>query len=159
MILVLVVVVKSIKVVTAQMLKTKNILIAALFLMLSHYVKAQEPGSVTEVKDPLIDSLIKKRIELTKGVSQYGTPLVIKGYRVQIFFGPNRKEAYDAQAKFKTLYPEYSTYISYTQPNYRVKVGDFRLKMEAEQLMSSIRPIFPTLFIFNEDINPEKVDQ
>jgi len=149
---------KNIKTVTAQMLRIKHIGILALFLLSACLTKAQE-GSVQEVKDPLIDSLIKRRIELTKGVSQSGTPLVITGYRVQIFFGPNRKEAYDMQAKFKTLYPEHNTYISYTQPNYRLKVGDFRTRMEAQQLMNALRPVFPTLFIFRERINPEKADQ
>ena len=141
------------------MLNKKHIGITVLLLLVTCWLKAQEAGSVHEVKDPRIDSLIKKRIELNRGVSQSGTPLVLIGYRVQIFFGPNRKEVYDAQARFKALYPEYNTYISYTQPNYRLKVGDFRTRMEAQQLMNTLRPIFPTLFIFQERINPEKVDQ
>lgn len=119
---------------------------------------AQEKGRVVEVKDPLIDSLIKRRVELTKGVSRDGTPLVINGFRVQIFSGPDRKQAYDEQAKFKSLYPEHNTYISYTQPNYRVKVGDFRTRLEAQQLIAELKPIFPTTFIFSEKINPAKAD-
>jgi hypothetical protein len=76
----------------------------------------------------------------------------IYGYRVQVFFGNDRKTAYFQQAKFKALYPELNAYISYTQPNYRVKVGDFKTRAEAQQLMSKLRPDFPTLFIFNERI-------
>lgn len=119
---------------------------------------AQEKGSVKVVKDPLIDSLIARRIELYKGVTSSGTPIVVNGYRIQIFFGPNRKEVYDEQARFKSLYPEYNTYISYTQPNYRLKIGDFRTRMEAQQVMNELRKIFPTIFIFNERINPTKAD-
>lgn len=80
-------------------------------------------------------------------------PISIYGYRVQVFFGNDRKTAYFQQAKFKALYPELNAYISYTQPNYRVKVGDFKTRAEAQQLMSKLRPDFPTLFIFNERIN------
>lgn len=120
---------------------------------------AQETGKVTVVKDPLIDSLIARRIALNKGVTKDGTPIVVYGYRVQIFFGNDRKEAYNEQARFASLYPEYATYISYTQPNYRVKVGDFRTKAEAQRLMTELRPQFPTLFIFNERINPLKADE
>nr|WP_294900782.1 SPOR domain-containing protein [uncultured Pedobacter sp.] len=120
---------------------------------------AQEAGKVTVVKDPLIDSLIARRIALNKGVTKDGTPIVVYGYRVQVFFGNDRKEAYSEQARFNALYPEYSTYISYTQPNYRVKVGDFRTKAEAQKLITELRPQFPTLFIFNERINPLKADE
>ncbi len=131
-------------------------LFGLLLAMLSSF--AQEKGSVKVVKDPLIDSLIARRIALNKGVTSNGTPLVVNGYRIQIFFGPNRKEVYDEQARFKSLYPEYNTYISYTQPNYRLKIGDFRTRMEAQQVMNELRKIFPTIFIFNEKINPTKAD-
>ncbi|MFD1628809.1 SPOR domain-containing protein [Pseudopedobacter beijingensis] len=140
------------------MLKIKQSIVG-LFLGLCIHANAQEKGSVEEIKDPRIDNLIEKRIELTKGASNTGAPLVINGFRVQIFFGPDRREVYDQQAKFKSLYPEYNTYISYTQPNYRLKVGDFRTRIEAQQLVNDLKPIFPTLFIFNEKINPTKVDQ
>ena len=116
-------------------------------------------GKVTIVKDPLIDSLIARRIALNKGVTRDGTPIVVFGYRVQVFFGNDRKEAYNEQARFNSLYPELATYISYTQPNYRVKVGDFRTRAEAQKLIIELRPIFPTLFIFNERINPLKADE
>lgn len=161
MILALVEAVKNSKTVTAQMLNYKHIITTVLFLLgtTSFLFAQQKKGSVTEVKDPLIDSLIQHRITLTKSVSADGTPLVINGYRVQIFFGSNRQEAYDEQSKFKALYPEYNTYISYTQPNYRVKVGDFRTRMEAQRLLNELKPLFPTLFIFNEQINPSKADR
>ena len=120
---------------------------------------AQEAGKVTVVKDPLIDSLIARRIALNRGVTKDGTPIVVFGYRVQVFFGSDRKEAYNEQARFNSLYPELATYISYTQPNYRVKVGDFRTRAEAQKLITELRPIFPTLFIFNERINPLKADE
>ncbi len=122
-------------------------------------VFAQTEGKVTVIKNPLIDSLIARRIALNKGVTKNGTPIVVYGYRVQVFFGTDRKEAYNEQARFKSLYPEYGTYLSYTQPNYRVKVGDFRTRAEAQRLMNELRPEFPTLFIFNERIDPIKADE
>lgn len=135
-------------------MRLKNYIIILGLLLLNTLLFAQEKGSVVVVKDPLIDSLISRRINLNKGVAHTGTPIVVNGYRIQIFYGNERKEAYHIQDKFKSLYPEYNTYISYTQPNYRVKVGDFRTRLEAQKMMVELRPIFPTLFIFNERINP-----
>jgi hypothetical protein len=137
----------------------KKSLFTTALIIASFATFAQDKGKVTVVKDPLIDSLIARRIALNKGVSKDGTPIVVFGYRVQVFFGTDRREAYNEQARFNSLYPDISTYISYTQPNYRVKVGDFRTKPEAQKLMTELRSNFPTLFIFNERINPLKADE
>ena len=128
------------------------------------YSYAQKKGVVIEVKDPLIDSLIAKRIELntkTPTVSNPTTPVIFNGmgYRVQVFYGSDRKEVFNQQAKFRALYPKIMSYITYREPNYRLKVGDFRTRPEAEALLSELRTNFPTLFIFREQINAPNLDE
>ena len=118
----------------------------------------QKKGEVVEVKDPLIDSLIAKRIELnTKRptISNPTTPAIFNGmgYRVQVFYGSDRKEAFSEQARFRAMYPRIMTYITYREPNYRLKVGDFRTRPEAQAFLNELRANFPTLFIFREKIN------
>lgn len=109
---------------------------------------AQNPGKVEVIKDPKIDSLIARRLELSRSGA-----ISVNGFRVQIFSGTSRQEAYDQQARFQTLYPGVRTYISYEQPNYKVRVGDFRTRLEAEKLMNKLRRFYPALFIFSERIN------
>ncbi len=140
------------------MISKKNIL-SIVFTLTSFYAFAQYDAKVTVIKDPLIDSLIAKRIALTKGVSKDGNLITVYGFRVQIYYGPDRKEAYNEQARFKSYYPEFETYLSYMQPNYSVKVGDFRSKSEAQLLLNTLRSTFPTVFIFNQPINPLKADE
>ena len=82
-----------------------------------------------------------------KKVTANTTNALVYGYRVQVFFGNDRKTAYFQQAKFKSLYPELNAYVTYTQPNYRVKIGDFRTRTEAQQIIAKLRPDFPNLFI------------
>lgn len=137
----------------------KKHFLTLIILFSAGLIFAQNQGKVTVVKDALIDSLIARRITLNKLASSNGTPILVTGYRVQVFFGTNRKEAYNEQTRFKSIYPELNTYLSYTQPNYRVKVGDFRTRAEAQKLMTELRSEFPTLFIFNELINPIKADE
>ena len=120
-----------------------------------------QKGEVIVVKDPLIDSLIAKRMEVYKssGEVKVGKPIVSSfGYRVQIFYGSDRREVFSQQARFKSLYPKFNTYLVYKEPNYYVRVGDFRTRLEAQRLMSEIRPTFPTLFIFREKINAPQLD-
>jgi hypothetical protein len=115
---------------------------------------AQTRGKVEVIKDPLIDTLIARRSTLNKITGDEPT----SGYRVQIFFGSNRQAAYDAQAKFNEEYPELHTYITYTEPNFKVHAGDFRTRLEAEKLLKDIAPMFTSLFIIPEKINPPKTD-
>lgn len=124
---------------------------------------AQTKGVVSVVKDPMIDSLIARRIELSLkpntapaevGTGRPGTTIVSQmGYRVQIFYGSDRREVFNEQSKFNSSFPELNTYITYKQPNYYLRVGDFRTRLEAQRLMNELRPLFPTLFIFREKIN------
>ena len=139
----------------------KNIiLLKSLFCILffiPFLASAQTRGTLQIIKDPLIDTLIARRPFLGKtlNVPAEGSSY---GYRVQIFFGSSRKSAYDAQAKFNQEYPEYRTYISYVEPNFKVHAGDFRTRLEAEKLMRSVTALFPSMFIFSEKINSAKAD-
>lgn len=125
---------------------------------------AQTKGEVTVIKDPLIDSLIAKRIELNikrPASTNSATPVIFNGmgYRVQVFYGSDRREAFNEQAKFRAMYPKIMTYISYKEPNYYLRVGDFRTRMEAQKLMTELRANFPTLFIFREKINAPDLEE
>jgi hypothetical protein len=117
----------------------------------------QTRGKVEVVKDPLVDTLIAKRFELNNAA---GSPIISSsyGYRVQIFSGSNRKDAYNAQARLQDQYPELRTYIIYNEPNFKVRAGDFRTRLEAQKLMQELRPSFSSLFIISEKINPPKTD-
>jgi len=117
---------------------------------------AQTRGKVEVVKDPLIDTLIARRPFLGKGIMAGDESA--NGFRVQIYFGSNRQAAYNAQEKFKEEYPELHTYITYSEPNFRVHAGDFRTRLEAEKLQKEITDMFPILFIISEKINPPKPD-
>jgi hypothetical protein len=116
---------------------------------------AQTRGRVEVIKDPLIDTLIARRPMLNKTVVGADNTY---GYRVQIFFGSNRQAAYNAQAKFKDEYPEIPTYISYVEPNFKVQVGDFRTRLDAQKLQSELTQMFPSMFIIAGKINPANPD-
>lgn len=131
-----------------------------IFLLLCHLVSlAQKKNNVIINKDPLIDSLIARRIALytekpTTANPNTGVAVTMMGFRVQIFYGSNRKQAFEEQDKFRNSYPEMGTYITYKEPNYHLKVGDFRTRLEAQKFLEELRGTYPTLFVFKEKINP-----
>jgi hypothetical protein len=124
-------------------------------LLFPFFSSAQTRGKVEVIKDPLIDTLIARRPSLGKNGAGGETT---NGYRVQLYFGSNRQAAYNAQAKFKQEYPEYPTYIFYTEPNFKVHAGDFRTRLEAEKLQQEVTAMFSSLFIISEPVNPPKAD-
>ncbi|HEY1025023.1 MAG TPA: SPOR domain-containing protein [Sphingobacteriaceae bacterium] len=130
----------------------RSLFLFILALVLTSNSFGQTPGAVTVIRDPKIDSLIAKRIELNRE-SAHGALITTQGFRVQIFSGADRSEAYEAQSRFKARYPLMGSYISYIQPNYKIRVGDFRTRMEAEKFMNELRPHYPSLFIISEQIN------
>ena len=122
---------------------------------------AQTRGRVEVVKDPRVDSLIAHKFgKAAKGSvgGNSGVGYSSYGYRVQIFTGSNRAEAFKAQSKFQESYPDTRTYISYSEPNFKVKVGDFRSRLEASKMARDVKPWFPLTFIISEKINPPKLD-
>jgi hypothetical protein len=122
--------------------------------------QAQTRGTVEVIKDARIDTLVARRASL-KVVGGTSTASAVYstssyGYRVQIYSGSSRKEAYDVQSRFMNEHPGMRTYIAYTEPNYKVRAGDFRSRLEAERLMQELRGRFTSLFIIEGKINPPK---
>jgi hypothetical protein len=78
-------------------------------------------------------------------------PPSLKGYRVQIFFG-DRQEAIDKKSEFTEKYPDTPTYISFLAPNFRLRAGDFRTKIEAEKLKKEIESDYRSAYIVRDDI-------
>lgn len=138
----------------------KLFLLTFFFASTSLGVFAQQNGGKVEViEDARISLLQQKRIEVAMGVEtkvetrRPGTKGTVLGFRVQIYTGSSRSDAYAAQSKFIRMYSDIPTYVGYTQPNYRVKVGDFRSRSDAQAIMRELRKDFGSVFLFTEQIN------
>jgi hypothetical protein len=114
---------------------------------------AQTRGKVEVIKDARIDTFAARRFDLNKA----GDALSINGYRVQIFTGENRKDAYNTQTKFQEQFPDTKSYVIYSEPNFKVRVGDFRTRLEAEKFQEQLRKWFTGMFIIQEKITPPKL--
>ena len=71
------------------------------------------------------------------------------GYRVQVFDDNNprtaRAGAEAANSRMAAEFPHMRSYLSFNSPYWRVKVGDFRTRAEAEAAMAEIRQAMPHL--------------
>ncbi len=79
----------------------------------------------------------------------------ISGYRVRIFFDNKqtaRVESEKAISKFEKMFPDVSAYRTYSNPYFKVTVGDCRNKSEAMILLNRIKKAFPSAFVVKENI-------
>lgn len=71
----------------------------------------------------------------------------MRGYRVQIYYGIDRNVAFSRKADFMRRYPNIKAYMTYTQPQYRVKVGDFATREDAGDLYREMISIYGACMI------------
>ena len=83
----------------------------------------------------------------------------INGFRVQLYVGNQRSEADAAKAYVYQLFRELTPYMSYTQPTYRVKAGDFIYRFEAEPYLEQIKTMYPSAVIVAERVEIKKALQ
>lgn len=62
-------------------------------------------------------------------------------YNIQIFYGKNN-QATEALNKCKRLYPELEAMIVYTNPSYKVMIGNFKTRLEAERNLQLLQKDF-----------------
>ena len=69
------------------------------------------------------------------------------GYRIQVFDDNNprtaRTEAQNRKRMMESRFPEWHAYLQFNSPYWRVKVGDFRSRGEAEGAIEDMRRAFP----------------
>lgn len=105
-------------------------------------------GSVVIYKDQRVENItafVGRQKESVEGTR-------IDGYRIQIFFAESRTIAQSQKASFLSAYSEHKAYIDYLAPNYRVRVGNFRTRLQAENLKQKLISVYPTCIVLKDKI-------
>lgn len=76
-----------------------------------------------------------------------------QGYRILAYTGTERKTAMDMRRAIIERVPEERDYLQYRQPTFRLKVGDYLTRIEAQQVLSRIQDITPNALIVSDQIN------
>jgi hypothetical protein len=125
----------------------------AVMLLCSRLVSAQvletSQGKVEVIQDEKITQLSEQYSSMSRNNPE------VDGYRVQIFFdsGSNSKnKAASLKAEFDLAYPLIKSYLSYKEPYYRVRVGDFRSLVEAVGFQQKINIDYPNSFPVKDKI-------
>jgi len=115
--------------------------------------RATDTGLVRIFKDPRIDLLIAKQIEVNEYTTRTGRRVTL-GYRLLVMNTKDRQEAINAKALIYEKFPELKPYLWHQAPYYKLKAGNFKTKEDAEAFARKLRPQFPKgIFVMNDEID------
>jgi hypothetical protein len=130
----------------------RGILTGFIFLTLTFMLMAQDnlDGQVTIQADPLIDELVQLHIAYNEEFP------ILEGYRIQLFMESGNEalsKAEDVKDKFEKRYNKVPAYITFGEPYYRVRVGDFRTRLDAENFLNRINRVYRNAWVTLDIIN------
>ena len=118
----------------------------------SLFISPTKSYSVSVEKDPRIDLLIAKQIQVNEETSRQARRLD-KGFRLLVISTSTREEALQAKTKVYSNFPELKAYLFHQTPYYKVKAGNFKERKEAETYQKKLEAFFPGgVFIMHDTI-------
>jgi len=132
---------------------------------LIYYQGVEKPQKVEQA-----DSSIRAEKPLVKGsltiieedslfllVDGYKEQKQLEGYKIQIFSGRSRMDAVKVKSSFLSKYGENeSADILYQQPNFKIRVGNYRDRLSAHKWLAVYKIDFPSSFIVKDVV---KIDE
>lgn len=79
-----------------------------------------------------------------------------QGYRILAYNGSERQTVMNLRKSILARVPDEKDYLTYQQPNFRLKVGDFFSRIEAQQVLNQLADLIPNAQIVREQININK---
>jgi hypothetical protein len=135
----------------------KRAFLIMIFTAIVVMAKAQQ-GNMMVKSDPRVDSLIAIH------VAHNQTYPFIEGYRIQLFKDSGNDAldaAHDMMDKFHEFFPDIPAYLSFQEPYYRVRVGNFKTRLEALEQLEKIKRKYRNVWVIKDYIrfSDEQINQ
>ena len=79
----------------------------------------------------------------------------IEGYRIQLLAASgvnSRSSVEQANQEFRGAFPDIPSYVSYSEPYFRLRVGNFETKLEAHKILMLLRSKYAGAFVIKDKI-------
>ena len=127
-------------------------LLLFLFTVTTYNALAQtDSGMVIVHKDPRVSLLVKKQAQINEETTRLNRRSM-PGFRLQVINTTDRGNAIEAKTKIYQMYPELKAYLQYKSPYYRLKVGNFKSRQEAEEYQKNLSGDFQNAVFIVRDI-------
>jgi hypothetical protein len=98
--------------------------------------------SVIVRKDPRLDVLSVKQLQANQRSAMMTPNGLFKGYRLQVISTANREEAFKIKAEVQAKFPDQKTYIIFESPSFRVRIGNFLKREEAQKFKIELNKLY-----------------
>ena len=138
-------------------MKYSGIIIMMLFCLSAAeaFPQSDDGGSVVIVQDARIDTVLMKHIEMNEALLLDDDNYAIDGFRIQIFEESGNRsstQAREVMSEFSLKYTEIPVYLTWQAPNFKVRVGDFGTRMEAEGFLKKVKRDYPIAWVIRDKI-------
>jgi hypothetical protein len=104
-------------------------------------VTAQD--SIVVKKDPRLDVLTAKQAAINKRTAMMTSNGQYKGFRVQVLSTRDRTKALNTKADLLARFPEEKTYTVFQSPYFKIRIGNFIKKEDADAFRKMLSKLFP----------------
>lgn len=81
----------------------------------------------------------------------------VQGFRICIYNGNNRDSALAIKRQFMKDFKTYNSYMSYSLPSYKIKIGDWDNKKTAQNILKQIVKRYPIAFIIPDVVTKKNI--
>jgi cell division protein FtsN len=74
------------------------------------------------------------------------------GFTIQVYSGQNKEEAMNTKKKLSAEVSDLNAELQYTQPKFRVRVGSYYSRLEAQKDLLRLKKVFPNAILVPEKI-------
>jgi len=100
----------------------------------------------TVKQEPQIASLLYKYKEYNRKRE------FAEGFRIQIMYTDIRDDVYKSKGAMYKEFSDLSSYVEYEQPYYKLRLGDFKTRLEATYYLQQVITLYPGAFIVRDKI-------
>jgi hypothetical protein len=141
-------------------MKLSQLLVFFLLLVCSSTHAIANNDTVILVKDARLDVLVNKQAQINKRTAMMTSSGLYKGYRLQVISTPKRDDANQIKSALMNRFPEQKTYTLFQSPNFKVRIGNFLKKEDAEKFRSQLSKFFPKgIYIVEDTIEYTPVEE
>lgn len=99
--------------------------------------------SVILNKDHRLDILTAKQVQINKRTAMMTSSGLYRGYRIQVISTNKRDLAFKIKAELLARFPDQKSYAMFQSPYFKVRIGNFIRKEEAERLRKQLMKFYP----------------
>ncbi len=129
-----------------------RIVTAIFFLVLTTAVSAQDSTATYANKN----LSVHQDYEVTDLLNEYKAYNAKRdtrdGYRIQITYTDIRDDVYKSKGSMYKQFPELASYVEYEQPYFKLRIGDFKTRLNAAYYLQQVIVLYPGAFIVKDKI-------